>query len=1084
MKPSGGRRRTRRAGVRSLVGDAGLDGAGPAESSEGERKCPFESRRRAMAAATVTPRSRVVFAALMALLSLVLLAVANPAVAQPAGGVRGTIIDADFDVPLARVRVTIVELQRSTVSADGGSFTIEGVPPGRYTLTFVKDGYDREILRDVVVAPGRFAELRVPMISEVYELEELVVTGEDLLASSEFGLLEIRATAIGVQDAISSELISKAGVSDVAGALKLVVGASVVEGKYATVRGLSDRYTGTTLNGIRVPSADPRRRAVQIDLFPTGTIDSVTVTKTFTPDLQGDFTGGGVDIKTKSIPDEKILKIGASVEYNDQATGSDEFLTYRGGGVPALGVDFDRSRDLPAKPPGGGPPSRPSFRPTEADVKLAEEWDTFTRSFDPAMGTINETPGPNHGFSLVAGNRYERPDGRRFGILGAFTYSRKYDLYTEGIDNIVTISLPSDPVVPQFERSDAEGKDEVLVGGLLTLVLQPNERNEFSFKTVLNQSAEDTARFQEFFADGKFDQNQSLAYTERTVASGQLAGSHTFENFFEGPTFDNVELDWTVAYNYTRQNEPDIRLFRNALSELNGEYIADFDVFGGGSSEIEVTRRIFRIIEETDLQWKLDAEIPFVTGNDREGRFKTGAFFERNRRRFSRRVFTYDIGFQFGNNEVVDRNRSYLRGQLGSNRDALWSDVFTEPERIGLSRDRCPLPYNAFNGPRILGFPCANPDQLLWTLRPDPSLTIDYSGDQLIDAAYAMVDLPFWNKFRLIAGARIERTELEITPKNPDGGTLEFIVPIGTGGDLGVADVNPEELVAQVTDTSVLPSIGLTYEILPEMKLRASWSRTIARPTFREIAPVATTELLFGDEFFGNPNIQLSSIENWDLRWEWFRRLGEVLAFSVFRKTIEDPIEFVNLIANNRSFIQPVNYVEGKVEGFEVEARLPLDVVWDKLADFTIGANYTKLDSEVEVPASERERFPEGVDLVRETRRLQGQPEFVMNINATYDNEDSGTSVGVFYNVVGDTLLAGAGVGIDGAVPTTFEVESESLNISLSQAISDHLKLSLKAKNVTGDAKETIYRAPSGDQTINQFQPGATRYSVSASWTW
>ena len=128
-------------------------------------------------------------------------------------------------------------------------------------------------------------------------MEELVVSGADLLSSSEFGLLDIRAASVSIQDAVSAELIRKAGASDASDALKLVVGASVNEGKYATVRGLSDRYTGTTLNGVRVPSADPRRRAVQVDLFPTGTIDSVTVTKTFQPDLQGDFTGGGVDLR-------------------------------------------------------------------------------------------------------------------------------------------------------------------------------------------------------------------------------------------------------------------------------------------------------------------------------------------------------------------------------------------------------------------------------------------------------------------------------------------------------------------------------------------------------------------------------------------------------------------------------------------------------------------------------------------------------------------------------------------------------------------------------------------------------------------
>jgi len=116
---------------------------------------------------------------------------------------------------------------------------------------------------------------------------------------------------------------------------ELRAGTSIAEGKYATVRGLSDRYTGTTLNGVRVPSADPRRRAVQMDLFPTGTVDSITVTKTFMPNLSGDFTGGGVDIKTKGIPEGPVLGVTLSTPDADRYGFDREYL--RGRIIGALG---------------------------------------------------------------------------------------------------------------------------------------------------------------------------------------------------------------------------------------------------------------------------------------------------------------------------------------------------------------------------------------------------------------------------------------------------------------------------------------------------------------------------------------------------------------------------------------------------------------------------------------------------------------------------------------------------------------------------------------------------------------------------
>jgi hypothetical protein len=214
--------------------------------------------------------------------ALLLFTLGGPVHAQSAaasGAIRGSVLDKDFETPLSRVTVTLVEAFLATQTNADGNFLFERVPPGTYTLSFGRDGYERQVVSGVAVAPGQVAEVRVEMPSEVVEMEELVVKGEDLLGNTEVGLLEVRAEAATVQDAISSELIKQAGASDAAGALKLVVGATVTDGKYATVRGLSDRYTGTTLNGVRLPSADPRKRAVNIDIFPTGTIESMTVTK-------------------------------------------------------------------------------------------------------------------------------------------------------------------------------------------------------------------------------------------------------------------------------------------------------------------------------------------------------------------------------------------------------------------------------------------------------------------------------------------------------------------------------------------------------------------------------------------------------------------------------------------------------------------------------------------------------------------------------------------------------------------------------------------------------------------------------------
>ncbi|MEI6515195.1 MAG: carboxypeptidase regulatory-like domain-containing protein, partial [bacterium] len=247
----------------------------------------------------------------------------------PLGGIRGSVSDAEFGGPAAQAKIQVVELNKEQVTSEDGHFIFEGLPPGTYTITVSKPGYERYVQSAVIVVAGALADLAIELKGEFTEMEELTVRDLELTdTASETGLLNLRRNTLSFQDSVSKDMMRRAGASDAAGALKLVVGASVVDGKYATVRGMSDRYVGVALNGMRVPSSDPKKRAVQLDIFPAGTIDSMTVSKTFTPDLPGDYSGGGVNIRTISIPDKPFAKASVSREINGQYTGKDGFVTY------------------------------------------------------------------------------------------------------------------------------------------------------------------------------------------------------------------------------------------------------------------------------------------------------------------------------------------------------------------------------------------------------------------------------------------------------------------------------------------------------------------------------------------------------------------------------------------------------------------------------------------------------------------------------------------------------------------------------------------------------------------------------------
>lgn len=986
------------------------------------------------------------------------------------GTLRGTVYDEDFGVPLPRARVTIVELGLAALTSQDGTFLLERVPAGSYTVSFAKDGYERELQTGVSVSAGRLTDVRAELAAEIVELDELVVTGMDLVDNPEIELLEIRAASVIVQDAVSAELIKQAGASDVGGALKLVVGASVVDGKYATVRGLSDRYTGVTLNGVRVPSADPRRRAVQVDLFPTGTIENVVVSKTFMPDLQGDFTGGGIDIQNRSVPEGPVLAVSTSVEYNSLATGDPDVLTYREGGVPFTGF-AGSERDAPPLVFETAPPfPRISINPSPENVEYAEYYDELTRSFVPVMGVSRDEVGPGYSWSIQGGDRYDIDAEGKFGLIGALTYSRKNEFYAGAENNQGGVNNPGAGIQLSREWEDSKGTQEVLIGALGSAAWVPNERHSLALRLAGNQSAIDEARFQTFQGEGSkvIEQNQSLVYTERSVASIQLSGRNQFARKGDGKdpaASSGPILDYVLSWNYTSQDEPDVRFFRSIFDTRIG-----IGGFPANSSDAQNTRRIFRAIEETNLQGSVNATFPFRSAGE-EGSIKLGLYADGSDRDYTQRSFSFRFPRQVGSGPAVDENNSYASffqeypGQL-------WTDVFMESQRIGLAKNRC-----AVSDP-----PCAPaPNQLVWTLVPLGS-DVDYTGDQEIGAAYGMATVPLSPATKLIGGVRRESTSLEIIPINPVLGTVE-VIEVQPTGDRALIRVPQEEGVARIDDVEYLPAIGLVYSPAAMMNIRVSYAHTLARPTFRELAPVATEEFIFGDEFIGNPDLTLSSIRNYDLRWEWFPVPGRVLAVSLFYKELADPIEYISFGVANRSFVQPVNYEQGAVKGAELEARTDMAHVWDRLAGLVVGMNASWIESSVDLPEDEYDSL-EPLGLAEDSRPLQGQPEYLLNLYTTWEQPDWGTSLGIFYNRIGRILVTGAARGVEDGAPTVFEEPYDALDLTAQQRFGERWSASFKGGNLLAPDRELTYETPDGITAVKSRRPTARTFSLGLSYKW
>lgn len=969
---------------------------------------------------------------------------------QP-GSIRGVVTDRDFDVPLAGAEVTIVELdgQRATTS-ELGNYSFGAVPAGRYTLVFSKSGYLREVVDNVQVLAGQLREVNAALAGDFTEMEEFIV--QDLLrlgAGSEAALLKLRFESPALVDSIGADLMSRAGAGDAASAMRLVAGATVKDGKTAVIRGLPDRYVSSKLNGVRLPTADEDKRAVELDQFPSAVIESLQVTKTFTPDQQGDASGGAVDVRLKGVPDDWHFEIKSQVSRNSNLRGPNGFLSYEGGGVDTLG-----------KRSGAGIP----------ESRIGESW-------DGAVGpSLAEYPSESK-WSAAGGGSVVLDNGARVGGFVSTFYERDASFYDDGVDDswwVETVGGELTPERNQIQGDDdfktrlfdvTEGEQSVQLGGLATFGVE-TENHSLALAYLYTRTAEDVAtlaedtRGKEYFFPGHnpldpFGESngaqgqdkapylrlETLQYTERDTGSLQLNGEHLLPmrewEFGDWLTLKKPVLSWTVSRNEASLNQPDKRQFGSLwwgprfvpgvppFTHASWEPPRHQPYKPGANFTLGNLQRIWKEIREDSQQYTFDLEIPFEQWDGIEGSIKAGVFSDRVDRAFNQDTFS----------NFEDPNNVFFGGW-----DERWSEAWEDEEHL---------------------ITAAETD-------------VDYTGSLNVGAWYLMSELPLNPSLTLVGGARFESTAIGIV-NSPEEDALWFppgdSAPRRLAETPGIADVDIDE-----DDT--LPALSLIAVPVERLTLRAAWSQTIARQTFKEITPILQQEFLGGPIFIGNPELRTSDIENYDLRADWTPTEDTLVSLSWFRKKLTDPIEYVQSVIGF-SFTSPVNYPSGELSGWEMEARQELGGLWKPLSGFAVGANATLIDSEVRLTEDEILAF-EDLEVPLVSRDMTNAPEYLTNIFLTYDLEATGTQFGAFWTVQGDTLVSGAGVAADNFVPSIYARRNDTLNLSVSQRLGKYFELQFQIKNVTDPLIRTVYRSEfiGDDVTHTSFSRGV-EYALS-----
>jgi outer membrane receptor protein involved in Fe transport len=239
-----------------------------------------------------------------------------------------------------------------------------------------------------------------------------------------------------------------------------------------------------------------------------------------------------------------------------------------------------------------------------------------------------------------------------------------------------------------------------------------------------------------------------------------------------------------------------------------------------------------------------------------------------------------------------------------------------------------------------------------------------------------------------------------------------------------------------LNDTDPLPAVGLNWRFHKKMVLRAYYARTLNRPDFRELSPATFNDVTGGRQVFGNPDIKRATIDNLDLRWEWYLGRGDNLSVAGFFKEFHDPIETIVVVSAQHS-VTFENAKGARNAGFELTAHKRFGFVHKSLRDVYISGNFAFIWSRISL------REGSGIQ-TNANRPLEGQSPFVLNLRLGYDNADVGTTVTLLYNVFGQRI---AQVGALGA-PDILEEPFHRLDLVYKQKLGMGFSLTFKAKNL------------------------------------
>jgi outer membrane receptor protein involved in Fe transport len=796
-----------------------------------------------------------------------------------------------------------------------------------------------------------------------------------------------------VANFLSSADLARTGDDNAAAALTRLTGLSVVSGRFVYVRGLGDRYSSALLNGSPLPSPEPLRRQVPLDLFPSNILDGATVQKTFSPNYPGEFGGGIIDLRTLKTPREPFLTVKIGTGGNTESTGS-KGLTYEGHPLDFLGVDTDLRR-LPQRVREALNTGRrindTNFSPRE----LEEIGESFINS--PLNVILRDRLNPDVELEATGGTVVEFGD-YKLGLVSAFGYKNsirqksafRQDVVSGTIESqAINESATADIVINAFTSASlAWSANRVTATGLLVRSTSKKAQIEIGTDTNL--------------PTGQSFRTEGTAWYERELASAQLSGEHTF---------GSLDVKWRGAIGQSTRKAPYERDL--SLAVVNG--VSSFNSASLGNS------LRFSELKDNIVSGGLDFAYAMKWSREKELNLTAGLTYSNTERQYELLSFAFTGPRAFTPPAV-------LRSRV----DFLFSPINIDPARFVITEQ---------------------------TGKDD-----SYNGKLENIAAYLGAEIEVTSFIRAAIGLRYEQADQNVATTNRFGAIPT--APVSLSNDY------------------VLPAATITWNFADDLQMRFGYSKTIARPQFRELAFTPYIDPETNRIYQGNPFLQDSQFTNYDARIEYYIGRNQFITAGAFYKQIDNPIEEV-IVRLERSFTRFINAPQAELYGAELEYRtsydLPFETGYFANAKLIFAANYTYTKTEVIAGPEANVISPIDFRTVRASQfgldgtPLQGTPENIANLQIGYEKDNQQLTLLVGWV---DERVARRGLG---SVPSVLELPGTNIDLVFKQdfKVGDmEMTFGLSGRNLLDEDNQEYQISSLGRTEYNTFKRGRS-FSIS-----